>query len=109
MTSRLNGYFEMDLQSELRFFRVTDQLSCELNGEIAILNLKSKLYFGLTDVSAFIWHMLESPTNLKAIVSAVVQEFDTEEACCTSDIASFLQDLDRASLLQIDRDEISPK
>jgi hypothetical protein len=28
----------------------TEQVSCDLNGEIAILNLKSTLYFGLDEV-----------------------------------------------------------
>ena len=93
----------MFAESGVLLSRVTDQLSCELNGEIAILNLKSKLYFGLTDVGAFIWTLLEAPTDKAALRQAVAEEFDVDAVQCAADVESFLQDLDKAGLLQIER------
>ena len=80
--------------------RIPDQLSVELDGEIAILNLKSKLYFGLTDVGAFIWNLLETPIDLAALAQAVSAQFDVETAQAAADAESFLAELDGAGLLQ---------
>lgn len=82
--------------------RVADQLSVELDGEIAILNLKSKLYFGLTDVGAFIWNLLETPTSLALLGKAVSEQFDVDIEPSTADAQRFLAELDRAGLIQID-------
>ena len=82
-----------------------DQLSCELNGEIAILNLKSKLYFGLTDVGAFIWQLLESRTDMATLAHAVTAEFAIDAARCAADVEAFLEDLNRAGLLLVERPE----
>ena len=83
--------------------RIPDQLSVELDGEIAILNLKSKLYFGLTDVGAFIWNLLETPTDLAALAAAVSAHFEVDTARAAADAERFLAELDGAGLLQIAR------
>ena len=81
--------------------RVADQLSVELDGEIAILNLKSKLYFGLTDVGAFIWNLLETPTSLAALGTAVSEQFDVDIEQAIADAERFLAELDLAGLVTI--------
>ena len=83
--------------------RLPDQLSVELDGEIAILNLKSKLYFGLADVSAFIWNLLETPTDLAALAAAVSAHFEVDTAQAAADAERFLTELDGAGLLQFAR------
>ena len=83
--------------------RVSDQLSVELDGEIAILNLKSKLYFGLTDVGAFIWNLLETPTSLVALGKEVSEQFDVNIERATADAERLLTELDGARLIQINR------
>ena len=82
---------------------MSDQLSCALNGEIAILNYTSKLYFGLTNVGAFIWQLLESSTDLATLTQAVTEEFDVDNVRCAADIKRFLQDLIAVGLLRIER------
>jgi hypothetical protein len=79
--------------------RAVNQISVDLDGEIAILNLDTKLYFGLTDVGALIWDKLEEPSDLKALCSAVSATFNVGEEQCASDVESFLAALDKARLL----------
>lgn len=81
--------------------RIPDQLSVELDGEIAILNLKSKLYFGVTDVGAFIWNLLETPTTLPALAQAVSDQFDVEPAQAATDAEAFLNRLSQAGLVRV--------
>ena len=83
------------------FSRATDQVSADLNGEMAILNLQTKTYFGLADVGAFIWQKLEVPTDLANLTQAVVTEFEVEVEQCNADVTAFLDRLSALSLLTV--------
>lgn len=83
----------------LQFQRASDQLSCELDGEIAILNLESKLYFGLTDVAATLWNALEEPRSLDELISSILAEYAVEKDQCCADVIAFLGELETRGLL----------
>jgi hypothetical protein len=38
-----------------------DQISCDLAGESAILNVKSGVYYGLNPIGARIWNLVQEP------------------------------------------------
>ena len=81
------------------FSRATDQVSADLNGDIAILNLRTKNYFGVAGVGAFIWQKLETPTDFASLTQAVVDEFDVERGQCSTEVSKFLQELNASGLL----------
>lgn len=83
------------------FSRATDQVSADLNGDMAILNLHTKTYFGLAGVGAFIWQQLEVPTEFASLTQGVVAEFEIEPAQCSADVAFFLEKLTSLGLLKI--------
>ena len=78
-----------------------DQVSCDLSGEAAILNLKSGVYFGLNTVGASIWKLIQEPKTVKEIWEAILEEFDVEPDRCEHDILEFLQDLSTHGLIEI--------
>ncbi|MCB1485644.1 MAG: PqqD family protein, partial [Hyphomicrobiaceae bacterium] len=84
-----------------RIRKSADQVSCELNGEVAILNLKSAQYFGLDPVGAHIWAALEGVQEVAALVSTVVTVYDVDEAHCTSDIIDLVTKLNDEGLIEI--------
>ncbi|MGA8172279.1 MAG: PqqD family protein [Methylocystis sp.] len=77
-----------------------EQLSCPLNEEVAILNLKSTLYYSLEGVGPFIWQQLSEEKTVKEIVVAVVKRFDVDELQCEADVIAFLNELGAAGLIQ---------
>lgn len=83
------------------FSKATEQVSVDLNGDMAILNLNTKTYFGLADVGAFIWQKLDSPTDLAKLTQAVVDEFEVESEQCRADVTVFLENLASLGLLKI--------
>lgn len=91
----------MFAEPETLFSKATDQVSANLDGDIAILNLQSKTYFGLTGVGAFIWDKLEVPTNFADLTQAVVDEFEVDPARCGDDLIKFLERLASLSLLEV--------
>jgi hypothetical protein len=78
-----------------------DQVSCELSGEAAILNLKSGVYFGLNTVGASIWKLIQEPKTLKEIRDSILEEFDVDPDRCENDILEILQELSTNGLIEI--------
>ena len=78
-----------------------DQVSCDLSGEAAILNLKSGVYFGLNTVGASIWKLIQEPRTIKEIRDALVEEYDVEPKRCEQDILELLKELSIHELIQI--------
>ena len=82
------------------------QVSCNLNDEVAILNLKSTLYFGLDEVGAYIWQALSEPRAVSELCKAVLDRFDVDEARCHTDVLEFLTKLDQAGLIEFVSSEV---
>jgi hypothetical protein len=80
--------------------RSTQQVACNLNDEVALLQLDSALYFGLRGVGAQIWSSLEQPRSIADICNDVVREFDVTPADCRDDVIKFLASLQEAGLIE---------
>ena len=78
-----------------------DQVSADLSGEAAILNLKTSTYFGLNTVGASIWKLIQEPKTVSQIRDAITQEYDVEPDRCEHDILELLQDLSKNGLIEI--------
>ena len=48
-----------------------DQVSCDLAGEAAILNIKNGVYYGLDPVGARIWNLMQEPRAVAEIQNAI--------------------------------------
>ena len=80
----------------------TNQVSCNLNDEVAILNLESSLYFGLDEVGAYIWQAIREPTKVSDLCEQILERYDVEAEECRADVLEFIQKLDDAKLLAVD-------
>ena len=49
-----------------------DLVSCELEGEAAILNLTSGTYYGLDPIGAVVWNLIANPIAVHRIVDAMI-------------------------------------
>ena len=70
-----------------------DQVSCELGGEAAILNLKAGVYYGLNEVGARIWKLIHEPKRVSEIRDTILEEYQVEPDQCEVDVMVLLQDL----------------
>ena len=78
-----------------------DQVSCDLSGEAAILNLKSGIYFGLNTVGASIWKLIQEPRSVKEIQAANQEEYEVDPDQCGRDVLELLQELSTHELIKI--------
>jgi hypothetical protein len=81
-----------------------EQVSCDLGGEAAILNLKSGVYYGLDPVGARIWNLIQEPKSLNEIREILLKEYDVEPDRCDRDLLALLQKLASEGLIEV-RDE----
>ncbi len=80
---------------------VKEQVSCELDGETAILNLKNGVYYSLDPVGSRIWKLIQEPKKLEEIKDVVLQEYDVEPERCERDLRELLQNLAAEGLIEV--------
>jgi len=80
---------------------IKDQVSCDLAGEAAILNLKTSVYFGLNAVGASIWDLIQQPKTVTEIKDAILEEYDVEPGRCEADLLKLLQELSDHNLIEV--------
>jgi hypothetical protein len=78
-----------------------DNVSCALGEEAAILHMRSGVYYGLDPVGARIWKLLDQPTSVKDLRTAIVDEYDVEPAKCESDLLVLLEKLRSEGLIEV--------
>lgn len=78
-----------------------DQVSCDLAGEAAILNIKSGVYYGLDPVGARIWNLMQEPRAVADIQSAITDEYDVEPGRAAQDLVGLLEKLLAEGLIEV--------
>jgi hypothetical protein len=78
-----------------------EQISCDLNGESVILNLKNSSYYGLNSVGSFIWTFIQTPKTFAQIKEAVLSHYEVEPDVCERDLLELLDDLLENQLVKI--------
>jgi hypothetical protein len=95
----------IDMESEV--VAISDQVSADLQGEAVVLSLADATYYGLNDVGARIWELVQEPRRVGDVLDSLVAEFDVDASQCRSDLMAFLDDLQGWGLIsvrQIDED-----
>jgi len=77
------------------------QVSCDLAGEAAILDVKSGIYFGLNAVGARIWQMIQEPRTVSEVCKTLVEEYEVEPERCEHDLLTLLQELVTNGLIEV--------
>jgi Coenzyme PQQ synthesis protein D (PqqD) len=83
-----------------------DQVSSDLGGEVAILDLAGGMYYGLDTVGARVWELVQKPIEVNQIQETIVEEYDADRAHIERDVLAFLQHLADEGLVEV-RDDVS--
>ncbi len=78
-----------------------DVLCRELAGESVLLDLKSQRYFGLDEIGTRIWQLLNEQGRTDAVLLAMADEFEVDDAQLRQDLAAFLRELADAGLIEL--------
>jgi len=83
-----------------------DQVSSDLGGEVAILDLAGGVYYGLDEVGARIWELIQEPIVVDQIQATLVEEYAADRTRIRRDVLTFLQRLADEELVEV-TDEVS--
>lgn len=78
-----------------------EQVSSDLAGEAVILDLKSGVYYGLNEVGASIWNLIQEPKTVNEIRDAILEEYEVEPEQCDRDLKAILQQLADEGLIEV--------
>ena len=78
-----------------------DVLFQEVSGEMVLLDLNSEQYFGLDEIGARIWSLLESGAGESAVVDTLLEEYEVEKETLQADVAELLDQLTEAGLVEM--------
>jgi hypothetical protein len=86
---------------------VQDQVSTNLEEEAVILNLQDGVYYGLNDLGARIWNLLQEPRTVRKIRDILLQEYEVEPERCQQDLLQLLGELAAKGLIKIENEKAS--
>lgn len=78
-----------------------DQVSSDLGGEVAILDLKAGTYYGLGEVGNRVWTLIQEPNSVKEVRDVLLSEYEVEPERCERDLISLLQRLADEGLVEV--------
>jgi hypothetical protein len=78
-----------------------DQVASDLAGETVLLSLKTARYYGLADVGARIWALVQEPVPVSAICETIGREYDVDAERCEADVLRFLEELASQGLIEV--------
>ena len=75
--------------------------SCPLGDHVVILDVKAGLYFGLDNVGALVWRLIQHPRSMRDLREAILDAFDVSPEVCERDLVALLQELAAKNLIEI--------
>ena len=91
------------LKYDTRIRRVARIPQADLGpGEIILLNAQRGNYYGLDEISARIWSLLEGNTTIDEICELLCREYDVGEEQCREDVLSICNRLLEEDMLVVD-------
>lgn len=77
------------------------QVSCEVRGEAVILDLKEGQYYGLNDVGARIWDLIQEPKTVQQVQELLLAEYDVALEDCRRELLALLEELANRGLIEV--------
>ncbi|MDX8477190.1 PqqD family protein [Mesorhizobium sp. VK24D] len=83
-----------------------DAVACEFGDGLALLHLKSNIYYSLNGVGAYIWELIQEPRSILDIRSAMLARYDVDAERCNADVEGLLKGLIEAGLARLHHEEL---
>jgi len=91
------------ISDDMIVVRSAEPLTAAIDGEIVMLSPDQGAYFGLNAVGSSIWQLIEVPRTVSSVCRAMTSEYDVDGQTCRTEVVAFLDDLERAGLVEVHR------
>ncbi|HBB33919.1 MAG TPA: PqqD family protein [Cyanobacteria bacterium UBA8803] len=89
------------ISSSSRITVAKRQVSSNLGDEAVILDPKSGAYYGLNDVGAYIWNLIQQPKLVNEIRETILKEYEVNPEECDRDLMELLEQLKAQGLIEV--------
>ena len=96
----------LDFSNQVVICISNNQVSCDIDGESIILNLKDGKYYGLDPIGTRIWDLIHEPKTVQQIQEVLLEEYEVEPDVCLSELLTLLRELASQGLIEV-RDEMA--
>jgi hypothetical protein len=79
----------------------TNQVSTALGEQAVILGADAGKYFGLDQVGARVWELVQKPTSVGALCATICGEYEVDGETCERDVLELLNELSSNGLLDV--------
>jgi hypothetical protein len=79
----------------------SEQVSCPLGDESAILNLRNSMYYGMNPVGTRIWTLLKEPRRVEQLRDILLNEYQVDAALCERDLLDLLGKMKSEGLIEV--------
>jgi hypothetical protein len=98
--------FESNIRQGSRVVASKGQISADLAGEAAILNVETGMYFSLNPVGARIWELIQKPATVEQIRDGIVSEYEVSSEQAEKDIAILLSNMAEHGLVEFENEGV---
>ena len=91
----------MEISSDSTVVSTGRSVSADLGEEVILLHLENGVYFGLENVGARIWKLLQKPVRVGEIERALREEYDVGPEKCHEEVVGLLNKLVDQSLVEV--------
>ena len=91
----------LSLSSDALISSTQNQISSELAGEAVILHLSSGVYYGLNEVGARVWELVQQPRQFDELHRILMEEYDVASEDCEQDLTKIISELKAACLVEV--------
>ena len=92
---------DMQVDMETVVAATREHVSAQLEDEAVVLGLAKGMYYGMGEVAARIWALLQEPRSLGEVRDVVVAEFEVSPEEAAVDIAAFVDELIAEGLAEV--------
>ena len=85
--------------SPLKYQRTADIIATHVDGEWVSMDVAAGYLYGMNDVGAKVWEILEHPSTLASVCEQLCQEFEVDEPACRAAIEPLIAQLLEAKLI----------
>lgn len=90
-----------DITTDTIVVAAADQVSCDLDGETAILHLGTDVYYGLDEIGARVWALLQEPSSVRRLCEVLAAEYEVTSQQCEADTLALVRELAAEGLVDV--------
>lgn len=81
--------------------RTPDQISGVLDEQAVLLSIENGAYYQMNRMATKIWAVIERPCLVSDLIQLLQDDFDVDHALCEREVITFLSQLQKDNLLQV--------